>query len=143
MRKSHTGIMQDPDTKNKISESMVGRTKSKKHRDAIAASRCDLDRKCMQRFLELRSEYPGHEEFFDLNQNKLLVAMRDIKSERELFAIRKYIETVRLEEAPAISLSYQYDSSSIYAQEDLMIALIDVRSFIRKSLEAPVSLTLH
>lgn len=134
IRQSRLGKSQDESTKNKIRQSMSGRSKSKEHREAISSSLYDLERKCVLRFLELRSEYPEHQEFFDNNREELLFAMRSIKSEKELRDIRKYIETTPLEDAPQVSTSYQYSSSSCYAQEDAMIALLDAASFLRKIL---------
>lgn len=134
IRKARLGKTQEKQTRDKISESMTGRPKSTAHREAISDSLHDLDRKCMQRYLALRAEYPGHEDFFDEHQAELLFAMRSIKSEKELRDIRKYIETTPLEDAPQVSTSYQYSSSSCYAQEDAMIALLDAASFLRKIL---------
>ena len=132
IRKSHLGKTQKNSTKEKISNSMQGLPKSPKHRDAIADSLYDVEHKCMLRFLELRSEYPDHQDFFDKNQSELLFAMRSVKSEKELRDIKRYIETTRLDEALQQYTSYQYESSSFYAQEDAMISLLDAISFLRK-----------
>ncbi len=126
------GYKHDATTKEKISASMSGKTKTEDHRNALSESRQDLDRKCQRRFLAMRQEYPGHESFFDSNKVKLLDAMRDIKSEKELRDIRRYIETTHLEDVPQVCLAYQYDSSSIYAQEDVMIELIDASRLLKK-----------
>ena len=128
------GSVKDDDHKDKISHSMKGKSKSKEHRDALAESLYDLDRKCLHRFLEMRSEYPGQEEFFDSNRKALLIAMRDLKSETELRDIRRYIETLTIEEIPQAYLEYQYDSSSVYAHEAAMVDLIDAANFLRKAL---------
>jgi len=122
------------DHKEKIRQALKGSSKSEATRDAMADSHYDIDLKCMRRFLEMRSEYPGCEDFFDSNKAKLLWAMRDIKSEKELRDIRKYIETTSLEDVPQFYLQYQYDSSSIYAQEEAMVLLVDAASFLRKTL---------
>lgn len=128
------GSVKDDGHKDKISQSMKGKSKSEAHRDALSESLYDSDRKCMHRFLEMRSEYPGQEEFFDSNRKALLIAMRDIKSETELRDIRRYIETLTIEEIPQAYLEYQYDSSSIYAHEVAMVDLIDAATFLRKAL---------
>ena len=134
MRKSHTGYSQDEDTKNKIRQSLKGRKASEATRDAMAESHYDLERKCLHRFLEMRSEYPGQEEFFDSNRKALLIAMRGLKSETELRDIRRYIETLTIEDVPQAYLEYQYDSSSVYAHEAAMVDLIDAANFLRKAL---------
>lgn len=134
IRKSRLGQIQEKQTREKISESLIGRPKSTAHRDAISDSLSDLDRKCMRRYLELRAEYPDHQDFFDERRSELLLAMRSIKSEKELRDIRKYIETTPLEDAPQVSTCYQYASNSCYAQEDAVIALLDAASFLRKIL---------
>jgi len=78
--------------------------------------------------LELKAEYPGHEPFFEENKEELLYALEDIKSEKELIAIRKYVECHSLHN----SLTYEYSSSSCYAAEDAVIALIDAVAYLRK-----------
>lgn len=133
MREFHTGQRKDEVTKNKISKSLSGKKKSIAHREALSDSLCDIDRKCMNRFLEMRAEYPGFEDFFDSNKSKLLFALRDIKSESELRDIRRYIETTQIDEVPQACLKYQYDSSSIYAQEEAMVDLIDAARFLRNA----------
>lgn len=133
MRESHTGQRQDDITKDKISKSLSGKKKSVAHKEALSDSLYDIDRKCMNRFLEMRAEYPGHEDFFDGNKAKLLFAMRDIKSESELRDIRRYIETTQIDEVPQACLQYQYDSSSIHAQEEAMVDLIDAARFLRSA----------
>lgn len=128
------GSVKDDDHKDKIRQSMKGKSKSEAHRNALSESLYDSDRKCMHRFLEMRSEYPGQEEFFDSNRKALLIAMRDIKSETELRDIRRYVEILTIEEIPQAYLEYQYDSSSIYAHEAAMVDLIDAATFLRKAL---------
>jgi len=128
IRQSRLGNKQSADTRTKISKSLSGRNKTPEHKDNISESFFNLDEKCAQRYAELKAEYPGQEEFFDRNRADLLFAMRDVKSEKELSDIRRYIETVSIHD----SVSYQYSSSSCYAAEDAMIALLDVASFIRR-----------
>ncbi|MBD3260353.1 MAG: hypothetical protein GF334_01525 [Candidatus Altiarchaeales archaeon] len=132
IRQGRQGKGQDEETRSKISKSMRGRSKNPEHREALSDSLRDLERKCMRRFLELKAEYPGHEDFFEAHKSEILFAMRSIKSEKELRDIRKYFETVPIEYAPENVTSYQYASSSCYAQEDAMIALLDAASFLRK-----------
>jgi hypothetical protein len=127
-----TGYEHSEETKEKISTSMTGKTKTEAHKYALSESRHNSDSRCLQRFLDMRKEYPGHSAFFDNNKVKLLRAMRNIKSEKELRDIRRYIETTHLEDVPQMCLAYQYDSSSIYAQEDAMIELIDTVRFLKK-----------
>jgi len=128
IRQTRLGTSHSLGTKNKISESMSGRTKSIGHRERIAESRVDIERKCLKRYIALREEYPDQAEFFDTNKKALLAAMRDIKSEQELMDIRRYIETGSL----YASIPYQYSSSSYFAAEDAMIALVDAASFLQR-----------
>ena len=132
MRGRKPGYKHNQATKDKISDSMSGKHKSDAHKDALAASQRNTARKCALRLQEMRLEYPECVDFFDNNKTKLLIAMRDIKSNKELRDIRSYIETKHLEDVPQAYLSYQYDSSSFYAQEDAMIELIDTANFLRK-----------
>ena len=129
IRQYRLGIKQSENTRKKISDSMKGVPKTEDHRDSISESLVDLERKCLLRFLELRSEYPGFEEFFDNNIEDLVFAMRDIKSEKELDDLRRYIESVSLQDAHHEDLVYHYSSSSCYAHEDVMISLIDAKLF--------------
>jgi hypothetical protein len=128
IRKSRLGTKHKLDTRAKISKSLSGKIKSQEHRDHISESRFDLDGKCIQRYIELKAEYPDQEDFFDLNKGELLFAMQDIKSEKELDDIRRYIESSTVHD----SMSYHYSSSSLFAAEDAMIALIDAASFFRR-----------
>ena len=130
IRQSRLGTKHASGTRAKISKSLIGRNKTADHRDRISESRYDLDGKCLQRYNELKAEYPDQIEFFEQNQGDLLFAMQDIKSEQELNDIRRYIESAPLHD----SISYQYSSSSCFAAEDAMIALIDAASFIRRTL---------
>lgn len=124
------------DHKDNMRQAKLGTSRSEEERKAIATGRAhvDLESKCLHRFLEMRSEYPGQEEFFDSNRAALLIAMRDLKSETELRDIRRYIETLTIEEIPQAYLEYQYDSSSFYAHEAAMVDLIDAATFLRKAL---------
>ena len=107
---------------------MAGKNKTPDHKDRLSESMFNLDAKCLERYNALKAEYPDQEEFFEQNQEDLLFAMQDIKSEKELTDIRRYIESVPLHN----SLTYEYSSSSCYAAEDAMIALVDAASFIRR-----------
>jgi hydroxypyruvate isomerase len=140
------GYKHSDETKAKMREAKLGKTRSEEDKAAISQARrhSDLEARCMQRFLEMRAEYPGCEDFFDSNKAKLLFAMRDIKSEKELRDIRKYIETTHLEDVPQVCLQYQYDSTSIYEQERAMVDLIDAANFLRKTLSTKdENLLLH
>ena len=68
------------------------------------------------------------EEFFVDNRDELLFAMRDVRTERELSDIRRYVETATLRPDEP----YQYSSSSCFAAEDAMIALLDFKRLIQK-----------
>lgn len=131
-----TGVTRDRSTKERMRLAKLGSICSEEERRAqvIARAHKDLEKKCMHRFLAMRSEYPGHEEFFDSNQKELLIAMRDIKSEKELRDIRRYFETTQLDEAPQAFLQYQYESSSVYAHEEVMVDLIDAAAYLRAEL---------
>jgi len=144
MRESHKDLKPDVSTKEKMRQSKLGRRRPEEDRKAIATGRAhaDLESKCLRRFLEMRSEYPGQEEFFDGNRKSLLIAMRDVKSETELRDIRRYIETATIDEIPQSYLEYQYDSSSIYAHESAMVDLVDAASFLRKALRTKDENTL-
>lgn len=135
IRDSLLGKKRNLITKEKISKSMTGKTKSKAHRDAISDSLKDVNKKCLLRFLELKSEYPECASFFEENERELILAMQTIKSEQELLHIRKFVETTSLDDISQFNSRYQYDSSSMYAQEQVMISLIDSASFVRKALK--------
>lgn len=131
------GQLPDDSTKEKMRQAKLGQAwGSEEERKAMATQRAhkDLEKKCMSRFTAMRSEYPGHEEFFDTNQEELLVAMRDLKSEKELRDIRRYFETTHIDEAPQAILQYQYESSSVFAHEEIMVDLIDAAAFLRSEL---------
>jgi hypothetical protein len=128
IRQSHLGTKQELGTRSKISRSMSGKNKTPDHKERLSESMFNLDAKCLERYNALKAEYPDQEEFFEQNQEDLLFAMQDIKSEKELTDIRRYIESVPLHN----SLTYEYSSSSCYAAEDAMIALVDAASFLRR-----------
>ena len=86
---------------------------------------------CIARLEELKSTYPDQVDFFEENEAALLVALRGVKSEKELDDIKRYIETEDIAKY-AGSLSYQYPTSSYHAQEDVVIELIDIVAYLRK-----------
>ncbi len=129
-RQNRIGKTHTEETKQKIRESLLGRSHSQKHKQRISGAKTahDLEGKCAERLQELRDDYPGQEPFFDENEPELLFAMRNVRSEKELNYIRRYVETARLlPDEP-----YQYSSSSCYAAEDVMIELLDVKRFLQK-----------
>ena len=119
-------------TKNKISRTMSGRNKTEEHKDRIAIAMYDLDGRCARRLKELREDYPEQKVFFDKNEAKLLFALRDLKSEKELNDIQRYTETKELTQIPESQKAYQYSSSSYFAAEDVMIELIDFKRFLER-----------
>ncbi len=126
------GYTHSAETKNKISQSLSGRTKTLEHRDHISksmASKSMVDpyARCFARYLEMKAEYPGHEGFFEKNKEELLYMLEDVKSEKELDHIRRYVENSSIHS----SHPYQYSSSSCFAAEDTMIALIDAAACLR------------
>jgi len=128
MRQSHLGTKQELGTRSKISRNMSGKNKTSDHKDRLSESMFNLDAKCLERYNALKAEYPDQKEFFEQNREDLLFAMRDVKSEKELTDIRRYVECHSLHN----SLTYEYSSSSCYAAEDAMIALVDAASFLRR-----------
>jgi len=119
------------ETKDKIRKALTGTPHPEKRKESIAKGKAlyELDEKCITRFEELKSGYPEQEDFFLDHQDELLFAMRDVRTEKELRDIRRYVETLTLRPDEP----YQYSSSSCYAAEDVMIALIDFkRSIIQK-----------
>lgn len=128
------GYKHSEETKKKISKALSGRTKSDEHKDHIASSMYDLDGKCARRLKELRTSYPDHEVFFDEHEDELLFALQDIRSEKELNNIQRYIETRDLDQIPESQQAYQYSSSSCYAAENVMIELLDLKRFLMKAL---------
>jgi len=140
IKEAHQGLQQSPETRRKISESMKGQGKSKKHREKLSELALEreadsrmlyIDNLCLTRLAELKANYPDHEEFFEENETELLIALREVKSDKEIDDITRYIETEDIARY-AGSLSYQYASSSFYAQEDAVIALLDTMKYLRK-----------
>ena len=124
------GFRHTEETKSKISQAMKGRPLTEEHRNHLSEAKLfrDLDGKCARRVEELRANYPTQWEFFDENEVELLYAMRDVRTEKELSDIRRYIETAALRPDEP----YQYSSSSCYAAEDAMIALLDFKRLLQK-----------
>ena len=124
------GYRHSEKTKEKIRQSLTGTPHTDKRKDNISTGRTlyGLDEKCLNRFEELKSNYPDQEAFFLDNQYELLFAMRDVRTEGELRDIRRYIETAALRPDEP----YQYSSSSCYAAEDAMIALLDFKRLLQK-----------
>lgn len=129
IRNSLKGVPHPQETKDKIRNSLKGIPHSKERRENIAKGKAlyELDEKCIVRFEELKANYPEQEDFFLDNENELLFAMRDVRTEKELTDIRRYIETASLR----ANEPYQYFSSSCYAAEDTMIALLDFKRFLQ------------
>jgi hypothetical protein len=123
------GYKHSEQTKEKIRQSLLGKIHSEERRSNISAARSfyELDEKCLARFEELKSDYPDQESFFLDNRDELLFAMRDVRTEKELSDFRKYIETTVLR----ADEPYQYSSSSFYAAEDNMIALLDFKRLLQ------------
>lgn len=130
------GFKHSEETKRKMSVAHRGKALSESHREKIAQAkaRYDLDERCVRRFEDLKSNYPEQEDFFVENQDELLFAMRDVRTEQELLDIRLYVETAQLRP----SEPYQYSSSSCYAAEDAAIALLDFKRLLQKK---PLSTT--
>lgn len=122
---------QKPETRQKISESLKGRVKSEDHRENISYGMLDIDSRCVARYVELKDNYPDQAEFFEENEIPLLIALRDVKSDKEIDDIKRYIETEDIDRY-AGSLSYQYSTSSFHAQEDAVIKLLDTAAYLRK-----------
>ena len=133
IRQARLGTLRRSETKEKIGkgvrESLTGTTKSPQHRDNIANSLFDLEKKCTRRFEEMKADYPGQEEFFDTHKHELLSAMEDCKSEKELTDLRRYVEVSQIES----TFGYEYSSSSIYAAEEVIITLLDAKRFLELS----------
>lgn len=119
------GFQHSAETRKKMSETRSGLSKSLEHRKNISRTLLirGLDVKCIQRFEDLKSNYPEQEDFFLDNEEELIFAMQDIRTEKELRDIRLYIETSVLRQ----NEPYQYESSSFHAAEDAMIRLIDFK----------------
>ena len=133
IRESKLGTKRDSETKRKIGDSvrqsLIGTRKSAEHKDNIANALLDLETKCLHRFEELKADYPGQEDFFDDNKSDLLFAMQDCRSEQELTDLRRYIEVFQIKS----SSGYDYSSSSMYAVEDTMIALLDAKRLLERT----------
>lgn len=144
IKNSLSGRTKSKEHRQNIAKSMKGQEKSKEHREKLSQLGFDreadsrmsyIDKLCIDRLAELKANYPGHEEFFEENEPALLIALRDVKSDKEIDDIKRYIETEDIDRY-AGSLSYQYASSSFYAQEDAVIALLDaVADLARVSIE--------
>ncbi len=130
IRLSKIGSIQSYETRQKIRDTLLGRSHSPLRRDNISLGMSDLDRKCLLRYQELVDTYPEHLQFFEENREDVLEALQDIKTEQELDDVLKKYETV--DYAYCCKLPYQYDSSSVYAQEDVMIKLLDTINYLRK-----------
>lgn len=128
------GYKHSDETKQKISESLTGRTISAEHRSSIASARSELgiDAKCAIRLKELRSDYPDQGEFFDQNESDLLFAMRDVRTEKELSDITRKHEVASLASLRESQRAYQYASSSYFATEDAMIELLDFKRLLQR-----------
>jgi hypothetical protein len=124
------GFKHSEETKSKISQAMKGQSFTEEHRDHLSEAKLfrDLDGKCARRFEELKANYPDQNEFFNENEAELIFAMRDVRTEKELRDIRRYVETAALR----TDEPYQYSSSSCYAAEDAMITLLDIKSYLQK-----------
>ncbi len=129
MRAAKRGTNRPQETKNKISATKKGQSFSEEHCDNLSTTKAMyyLDEKCVQRFEDLKANYPEQEDFFLDHQDELLFAMRDIRTEKELTDIRRYVETAALR----TDEPYQYSSSSCYAAEDAMIALLDFKRLLQ------------
>jgi hypothetical protein len=113
-----------PSTKDKISKALQGRPKSESHRKKISLGLLDNYSLCIARLEELKSRYPAQAAFFEENEAALLAALQEVKSDKEIDDIKRYIETEDIAKYTG-TLSYQYSSSSYHAQEDIVIALLD------------------
>ena len=133
------GYKHSEETRQKIKETLAGRPKSEEHkqkirkslqgrphplhrRENISYGMLDIDSRCVARFVELKANYPDQAEFFEENETALLIALRDVKSDKEIDDIKRYIETEDIDRYAA-SLSYQY--SSFPSHEDVLIDLLD------------------
>lgn len=130
IRQSLIGTSRPQTTKNKIQQSLIGTTHLEKRRNNISRGKTlyELDEKCLNRYEDLKDNYPEQEEFFVDNKDELLFAMHDLRTEKELTDIRRYVETAALRPDEP----YQYGSTSCYAAEDAMIALLDFKRFIQR-----------
>ena len=102
IKEAHQGLQQSAETRRKISETMKGREKSAEHRAKLSELSYDresqnrefyIDNLCLDRLAELKANYPDHEEFFEENEAELLMALRDVKSDKEIEYITRYVES--------------------------------------------------
>lgn len=128
-RGRNPGYKHTEETKDKIRQSLTGKSHPKERKDNISKGKVlyELDEKCVNRFEDLKASYPEQEDFFLDHQDELIFAMRDVRTEKELKDIRRYVETLALRPDEP----YQYSSSSCYAAEDAMIALLDFKRRIQ------------
>lgn len=131
MRNAHQGNVQSESTRKKIALSLRGSHQTADHRKKIAEKRQEqefdsrvmyIDNLCLDRLAELKAIYPDQAEFFEENEVSLLIALRDVKSDKEIDDIKRYIETEDLDRYVG-TLSYQY--SSFPSHEDVLIDLLD------------------
>jgi hypothetical protein len=124
------GYRHTEETKEKIRQSLLGVPHPEERKDNISRGKSlyEQDEKCVARLEELRDNYPEQEGFFLDNREELLFAMRDVRTEKELSDIRKYVEIAALR----TDEPYQYSSSSCYASEDATIALLDFKRLLQK-----------
>ncbi len=131
IKESLAGRTKSIEHRKKISAAMKGQEKSKEHREKLSQLSFDreadhrmlyIDNLCLDRLAELKANYPDHEEFFEENEIELLIALRDVKSDKEIDDITRYIETEDIARYVG-SLSYQY--SSFPSHEDVLIDLLD------------------
>jgi len=131
IKESLAGRTKSIEHRKKISAAMKGQEKSKEHREKLSQLQFDyeadhrmlyIDNLCLDRLAELKAIYPDQAEFFEENETALLIALRDVKSDKELDDIRKYIETENIDRYVG-TLSYQY--SSFPSHEDVLIDLLD------------------
>ena len=124
------GYKHSQETKDKIRQSLKGTPHPTERRENIAKGKAlyELDEKCIARFEELKANYPEQEDFFLDNEDELLFAMRDVRTEKELTDIRRYVEVAALRP----NEPYQYSSSSCYAAEDAMIELLDFKRLLQR-----------
>ncbi len=124
------GYTHSEETKEKIRRSHLGNvyTEAQKANISRGLALYKLDEKCIRRYEELKANYPEQEAFFVDNRDALLFAMEDVRTEKELSDVRRYIETAELRP----DATYHYSSSSCYAAEDDMIQLLDIKRFLQK-----------
>ena len=127
-----SGFTHSSETRNKISVTMTGVPKPSEHHAKITRSNRerDLAIRCMERLEDLRNSYPTEALFFDEYEPELLLAMQDVRTEKELMDIRLYVEVAPLRPG----LPYSQASSSYFAAEDVMIALLDFKIHIERTL---------